>query len=263
MFLQRLITAIILIPLVLGLLFYGNVWVLSTAIVAIFLACSWEWNKLIPLENMKYKLFYLTVSMLALWACGQIYDYWQYLGFVFWLGIVMAELTYPESMKVWGYKPVVFFTGLVLVPLFIHGLMKVYTLNEGKALLLYLFILIWSADSGAYLVGKQWGKHKMIPKVSPGKSWEGVLGGVLLAMMVAMAGVYWFKPVHVGSWMGLAFVIVIISIFGDLFISILKRRCGLKDTGALLPGHGGILDRLDSLIAAMPFYYFGLNSFGF
>lgn len=263
MFLQRLITAIILIPLVLAVLFFGNIWVLTTVMFAIFLGCSWEWNKLIPFDDIKYKLAFLIASLLALWACGEIYDHWQYVGFVLWFFIMIAELTYPGSQKIWGYKPLVFFAGLVLLPLFIHSLAKVYTLTEGKALLLYLLLLIWTADSGAYLVGKQWGKHKLIPKVSPGKSWEGVIGGVIFAMLVALAGYYWFNPLNFFTWIGMALVIVIISIFGDLFISILKRRCSLKDTGAILPGHGGVLDRLDSLIAAMPFYYFALISFGF
>lgn len=119
--------------------------------------------------------------------------------------------------------------------------------------------LIWASDIGAYLAGKQWGKHKLIPKVSPGKSWEGVTGGVILAMIVATLGYYYFIPYSIYIWFGLALSTVVISIFGDLFISILKRRCQLKDTGNIIPGHGGILDRLDSLIAALPWFYFGLT----
>jgi phosphatidate cytidylyltransferase len=112
---------------------------------------------------------------------------------------------------------------------------------------------------GAYLVGKKWGKHKLIPQVSPGKSWEGALGGFILSMLIGALGYSYFHPVDMMAWFILAALTVTASMFGDLFISILKRRSHLKDTGALIPGHGGILDRLDSLLAGLPLFYFGIT----
>ncbi len=256
---QRLITAIILVPLVLALLFYANAWILAAVAVAIFLACSWEWTKLMPLENINFKLLFMLVSLMALWLCGLFYTYWLYVGLFFWLLILAAVLTYPKSTKIWGKKAIVGFAGCLLLPLFIQSLIHLFILRNGKSLLLCLLFLVWAADIGAYFTGKLWGKHKMIPQVSPGKSWEGVLGGIALAMLVALATYYWVKPGNVLLWLVLALTVVFISILGDLFISILKRRCQLKDTGAILPGHGGALDRLDSLIAALPLYLFGLT----
>ena len=138
-------------------------------------------------------------------------------------------------------------------------LVAIYQQAQGKQLVVYLLFLVWAADTGAYLAGKRWGRHKLIPAVSPGKTIEGTLGGMLLALLVAYLGTYYFNPHSAVIWYAIAGGIALISIVGDLFISMLKRRSKLKDTGSIFPGHGGVLDRIDSLIAAMPlFYYCGL-----
>jgi len=175
-----------------------------------------------------------------------------------WIFICIAIITFPDSQRYWGYPFIVATIFLLLLPLFGQSLIHLYYLPLGKGLLVYLLCLIWASDVGAYVTGKRLGKHKLIPQVSPGKSWEGALGGGILAMIVAVIGCIYFRPASLGNWFLLAALTVTISIFGDLFISILKRRCHLKDTGSLIPGHGGILDRLDSLIAALPLFYFGL-----
>ena len=99
----------------------------------------------------------------------------------------------------------------------------------------------------------------MIPHVSPGKTIEGATGGFAMAMLVSLVGYVYFKPAHALIWFVVAVCTILISMLGDLFISMLKRRCHLKDTGQLIPGHGGVLDRLDSLLAATPLFYFGLR----
>ncbi len=259
MFMQRLITSIILIPLVLLILFYGPTWLLMSIIVLVLLAAGRECWQLIPLNTLIVQLGFLVLLLLGLWVCGQFFSYWLTIGLVFWLGVFIAILCFPKSQAYWGHAPIVALACLVLLPLFLQSLMHLYFVPQGKGLILYLLCLVWAADIGAYLAGKRWGAHKLIPQVSPGKSWEGALGGLILVLIVAGVGLIYFHPVSMGSWFFLAVVIAIISIFGDLFISILKRRCNLKDTGNLIPGHGGILDRLDSLIAALPFFYFGIN----
>lgn len=259
MFLQRLITTLILVPLVLWLIFYGNQWLLAGIVLLVFLAAGRECFQLIPLQNRGVQAGFIVLMLLCLWACGYFFSYWLYAGLIIWALNIFAILSFPGSQKYWGYPVIVAVVCLLLLPLFVQSLIHLYYLPNGKALLVYLLFLIWVSDTGAYLSGKLMGKHKLIPQVSPGKSWEGVAGGVILSMLIAWIGYGYFNPVAGVYWFVLALCTIIIAIFGDLFISILKRRCHLKDTGAIIPGHGGILDRLDSLIAALPLFYFGLT----
>ncbi|MCL9683363.1 phosphatidate cytidylyltransferase [Legionella maioricensis] len=259
MFMQRLITTLVLVPLVLLILFYAPAWFLGGVVLLILLVAGRECWGLIPLNTLAFQIGFLVLLVFGLWACGYLFSYWLILGLVVWALNCIAILTFPNSQHYWGYPAVVAGVCFLLLPLFLQSLIHLYYLPQGKTLLVYLLFLIWASDIGAYITGKRWGKHKLIPQVSPGKSWEGVAGGVILAMVVAVIGFICFKPNYIVCWFGLALATVIISIFGDLFISILKRRCHLKDTGTLIPGHGGILDRLDSLIAALPLFYFGLT----
>ncbi|MFT4058773.1 MAG: phosphatidate cytidylyltransferase [Legionella sp.] len=258
MFLQRLITSLILVPLVLLLIFYGYPWLLGGIVLLIFLAAGRECLQLIPLKNRGIQIGYLALLVLGLWGSSYVFSYWLVVGLILWVLNIVAILGFPQSQNYWGFPALVASVCFILLPLFIQSLVHLYYLPDGKGLLVYLLFLIWASDIGAYLSGKWIGKHKLIPQVSPGKSWEGVLGGVLLAMLVAAVGSFYLAFENKLYWFFLAFCTVIISIFGDLFISILKRRCHLKDTGSIIPGHGGILDRLDSLIAALPLFYFGL-----
>lgn len=258
MFMQRLITSLILIPLVLCTLFYAPAWIFGAVLVVILLACTYECLKLIPVEKLQNQILFGVLMLLSFWGSFYFFNYWMLTGLVLWLFICIAVLGFPHSQKYWGYPWIISITSLLVLPLFIQSMIHVYYFPQGKLLLIYVLFLIWATDIGAYLFGKLWGKHKLIPQVSPGKSWEGVLGGVILAMMIAGAGFAYFKPQSSLVWFAWSLATIIISIFGDLFISILKRRCHLKDTGSIIPGHGGILDRLDSLIAAFPLFYFGL-----
>lgn len=259
MFMQRLITTLVLVPLVLLILFYAPSWFLGGIVLLILLAAGRECWQLIPLPTLSFQIGYLILLLFGLWACGLLFPYWLGLGLVVWLFNCIAILTFPKSQDYWGYPAVVAGVCFLLLPLFIQCLIHLYYLPNGKTLLVYLLFLIWASDIGAYVTGKRLGKHKLIPQVSPGKSWEGTLGGYFLAMIVTCVGFVYFKPSSMVLWFVLALLTVTISIFGDLFISILKRRCHLKDTGTLIPGHGGVLDRLDSMIAALPLFYFGLT----
>lgn len=259
MFMQRLITSLILVPLVLLIIFYAPSWILWGVLLLILLLAGIECFKLIPIDNLVIQAGFLILLFACFWACGYLYSYWLSVGLFVWILNCLAVLTYPRSQNYWGYPIIVAIASFILLPLFIQSLIRVYSLPQGKGLFVYLLFLIWASDIGAYLTGKQWGRHKLIPQVSPGKSWEGVTGGLILAMTVAGVGYYYFMPYSISIWFGLALFTVVISIFGDLYISILKRRCQLKDTGNIIPGHGGILDRLDSLNAALPLFYFGLT----
>jgi phosphatidate cytidylyltransferase len=129
----------------------------------------------------------------------------------------------------------------------------------GPGYVILLFLLIWGADTGAYFAGRAFGKHKLAARVSPGKTWEGVFGGMLLALTVALGATQWLEPAgQLVPFLVLVAVTVAISVLGDLAESLFKRIADVKDSGGLLPGHGGVLDRIDSLTAAAPVFTLGL-----
>lgn len=256
MFKQRFLTALVLIPAVLMLIYYANSWVISFAILALFLALSWEWFGLIVIEKRIYK-FVAIIVMLGAFILNL--HYWYYFlvaNLALWGLIIVAIVTYPWSIKIWGNPYVVSIVSAVVLTTFLSVLF-VFILEDGASdWLVYLLSLVWATDIGAYLFGKKFGKHKLIPEVSPGKTLEGTFGGLFSALLVAGFGYWYFEANNMILWFTNAAITVIIAVFGDLFISMLKRRCHLKDTGHILPGHGGVLDRLDSLIAALPVFYF-------
>lgn len=263
MFKQRLLTTVILGPAVLALIYYANTAVFIALLLLITLACGWEWLQLIPLSKLPLQLGYLLLLIVAAFLIHWVYNQWLLLGIIVWLLISVALFLFPVSMRIWGNAPTVTFLSLALLPLFAQSLFNILYLEGGRSLLVYLLLLVWAADIGAYLSGKRWGKHKLIPQVSPGKTWEGLSGGALLTALVAVAGYFYFAPQPMLAWFVTAALIFFIALIGDLFISMLKRRTGVKDTGHLLPGHGGVLDRLDSLIAAAPLFYFAMQSMNF
>ncbi|MBA2709987.1 MAG: phosphatidate cytidylyltransferase [Tatlockia sp.] len=255
---QRILTAVVLVPLVLFAIFYANSWIFTSIVLLLLLACAYEWSFLIPLENLGLQIIFLAVLLAMTWLTHFYYNYWLLAGMILWVFIILAIIFYPKSQVIWGQSWIIFLAGLIVLPLFVQSLLNLYHHDLGRDLIVYLLFLVWASDIGAYFAGKQWGKYKLIPFVSPGKTVEGAAGGFILSMLIAMAGHYYFQPVHTGLWFLIAIMTSVISVFGDLFISMLKRRTKIKDTGNLLPGHGGILDRLDSLIAALPFFNCGL-----
>ncbi len=255
---QRFLTALILVPLVLFAIYYANSWIFISIVLLLLLACAYEWSLLIPLKSLTLKLIFITALLAMTWLTHYFYTYWLLAGVVFWGLIILAILSYPKSQAIWGYSWIVFLTGLLVLSLFGQSMFNLYYHDLGRDLIVYLLFLVWASDIGAYFAGKQWGKHKLIPLVSPGKTVEGAAGGFILSMLIALGGHYFFQPVNTGRWFLIAIIVSVISVFGDLFISMLKRRSKVKDTGNLLPGHGGILDRLDSLIAALPLFNCGL-----
>ena len=259
MFRQRLLTALVLVPLVLLAIYFANGWLLGSVVLLLVVIGGWEWLQLIPINSLIIKLIFMIFLLCAVGLSVHWLHCWLICGLVLWGLILVALLTFPASQAVWGHRVLVGGACLLLLPLFASTLVAIYQQAQGKQLVVYLLFLVWAADTGAYLAGKRWGRHKLIPAVSPGKTIEGTLGGMLLALLVAYLGTYYFNPHSAVIWYAIAGGIALISIVGDLFISMLKRRSKLKDTGSIFPGHGGVLDRIDSLIAAMPlFYYCGL-----
>jgi phosphatidate cytidylyltransferase len=144
---------------------------------------------------------------------------------------------------------------LVLVPTW-AAMVYIRELTQGPWLIVYMFLLVWGADTGAYFAGKRFGKRKLLPRVSPAKSWAGVGGAsvtVLLVTMTAQQHLHFSQNLSFGIYI-LALVLLFVSVVGDLTESMFKRQCGIKDSGSILPGHGGIMDRIDSLTAAAPVF---------
>ena len=262
---QRVITGVILAVVVIGTILFADSFWTSVLFAGVLFAASRELLVLtIKLTNLPAVLVSALFVMLfwgSLAVVNPLLIYWQSLaGLALWVLISFGLLAYRYNGN-WPLLPRVLMLGIGLDLLWICVHDLVYLQAEyGGAMLLYLFSLVWIADIGAYFSGRKFGKHKLAPSISPGKTWEGLIGG-LLTNLVWVIGVYQF-----GSDWGLGFLpflliglaTSLISVVGDLFESILKREAGVKDSGKLLPGHGGILDRVDSVIAAAPVFVAGL-----
>jgi len=142
----------------------------------------------------------------------------------------------------------------IALPVSLMGI--IYNSAGGRALLLAMFIMIWLNDTGAYLVGSQFGRHRLFERISPKKSWEGFIGGVVFAVMSAFLFRYGFAEYYgmrsIGVLLGLGVTVSVFATWGDLVESLIKRTVGVKDSGNIMPGHGGILDRIDSLLSVAP-----------
>lgn len=259
---QRLITAIILIPIFVYLVLkLSTPWFALLTLLFVLLG-AWEWSSLMEVKSFPKKIIY-PIIMLTLLPLSVFISITSLLtvAFIWWCSTFLLIMTFPENAERWGKGVVVrgLMGLLVLIPCwrainFIHA-----NAGNGPYVLLFLFILIWGADSGAYFVGRKYGKHKLAPFVSPGKSWEGFWGAIATTIVIAIAALIFTKsPLHIyGAAIFLAIITVIFSVVGDLFESMLKRKAGIKDSGVLIPGHGGVLDRIDSLTAAAPVFALG------
>jgi phosphatidate cytidylyltransferase len=272
---QRLMTAAILIPLVVwGILRLPTPYL--ALILAIFiLQGAWEWTGFMKLRAVWQRVAYVAVVALGLFC---IWEYQQDSFFVnvgvdtdwlalpalslfWWLIAIIWVLNYPTSVRRWSSPAMLALIGLILLlPTWLAVIGLHASGGQGPLLVMYLLSLIWVADSGAYFGGRKWGKRKLAPTVSPGKSWEGVASGAVLSMAYAI-GAAQVLDLPGNQWpvfVVLSLVTVFFSVLGDLTESMFKRHAGLKDSGALLPGHGGVLDRIDSVTAAAPVFVVGL-----
>jgi undecaprenyl diphosphate synthase/phosphatidate cytidylyltransferase len=237
-------------------IYFASLIMLSVIFVVVMVLMGWEWVLLIPIKSVVLRCLYILVLMCSVWPFFNWLHQGLILDLVLWAFILVAVISFPKTQNVWGHRIVIGLLGLVMLPILGASMNAIYHQIRGQDLILYLLCLVWATDIGAYFTGKQFGSNKLIPAVSPGKTVEGSLGGVLAALSVAVIASYFFKPSNIGFWCISAMLISLMSMLGDLLISMLKRRCGFKDTGHIFPGHGGILDRLDSLIAAAPLFYF-------
>lgn len=262
---HRIITAMILIPLVLLFLFSFNSYGFAITLSFIMILALREWFALVPLNQhyQQFIAFLISGAVLMLVYRLNFQLLMVEVAIIFWLFMTLFIISYPKLKLLWANKTIMFITMLILIAGCFDALYSIRMTHNGSFYLLYLLCLIWGADSGAYFAGKAFGKNKLIPKVSPGKTIEGAAGALSIVLIVATVALYYFKIEAISQWYLVSVLVFISSIFGDLLISMFKRRANLKDTGSILPGHGGILDRIDSLLCASVFYYFFMNAFKF
>lgn len=250
----RIASGLVLVGLVLAmLLFAPSAWIV-TAIGVAMLAGAWEWSAFLRPRSVAERVAFLVCAALLLGACWHFTSDPRVLSALLWIAALwwVVALAWVLARPGVASRAAVFVAGLlVLVPAGV-GLARLRVdLADGMQWTLYCLVLVWAADTGAYFTGRKLGRHKLAPAVSPGKTWEGVGGGLALAAVWALIGAYWLDvpvlPMIAGS-----IVIAAFSVVGDLIESLMKRHAGLKDSGQLIPGHGGVMDRLDSVTAAAP-----------
>ena len=278
---ERVLSAIVMVIVALAAIFWLPPLALTIALSALVVLGMWEWAQFVGFKSQMSRVVVagVTACILLLLVVANT-DYINaarfmtdlsvialFIACVWWLAALILVVTYPNSAKLWAKSVVAkFLFGICTLFPFLIGLLAIrfnnYTLDayQGTYLLLYAFLLVWGADSGAYFFGRALGKHKLAPKVSPGKSWEGALGGLFTSGVIAFAFLQatpndvFGRTLEMMPFIAVSVATVAISVLGDLAESMFKRQAGIKDSSNLIPGHGGILDRVDSLTAAIPFF---------
>ncbi|MEP1743549.1 MAG: phosphatidate cytidylyltransferase [Kangiellaceae bacterium] len=286
---QRVITALALLPVVYLLLFRVPIDTFAGLIIIVVYLLALEWAKLSQINSpVKASIFALVVSSIniSIWYLSESILVWPSLSWphhlqfdlplVFLLLSIIAiflafviVLTFSKESNWWRNVYVTSLFGFILLPALFVSFVSLRNIgyanenpNYGGSLLLFMLLIIWAADTGAFVTGKLFGKHKLT-SVSPNKTWEGAIGGLLLSTLIGWAGigVLDLKVDNMAVYLAVVFALAVISVFGDLFESALKRVSNIKDSGNLLPGHGGLLDRLDSTITVAPVFLLTFSYF--
>ncbi len=265
---QRIRTAVLLIPLVVaGIVYLPWAW-LTLALVLFVLAGAYEWTALAGWTARRWLQAVFALSLLVSAFVALVHPtamravmVMAVIGWALALAAVIAiekGRPLPQSLPLWSWWGAGW---LLLVPALTSIVVIHRSVAHGPLLVLLLMVMVWAADIGAYFAGRAFGKCQLAAKVSPGKSWEGVAGGALAAGVAALLFALYFNH-PLAAFMMLGTLVIAASVLGDLTESLAKRVSGKKDSGGLLPGHGGILDRIDSLTAAAPVFLVGLELMG-
>ncbi|MQW91568.1 CDP-archaeol synthase [Acinetobacter wanghuae] len=263
--LERIITALVLVAVVLSCMFatQSHYPMFILMVVAAGVA-GYEWLKLMPRKSEQvfkpfawgYGILTSLIAALALYYDDVTLLLW-FASILTWLLSIFWVKTYPEYDG-W-YNSSLNVIGLILISAAVTAIYSVW--QSSPWWLMYLFLLVWGADSGAYFVGRKFGRKKLAPNVSPNKSLEGLYGGAVTSMLIVITVALLYLDMSFAEhilFLILSVVTVFSSVLGDLFESMIKRRAGIKDSGRILPGHGGVLDRIDSLLAAAPIFAAGM-----
>lgn len=258
---QRIITAIVLVILSVWALFYSTDTVWKGVLLFVGFIAAWEWASFAQLKAPALRVIYaLGIVVAANYAVDTLTT--QNIALLTFLEAVIlfsVVTRYQRTKGEVGTKSVGFImlAGALAIILFVVAMVK-FRVDFGPLYLLLSMLLVWVIDTGAYFSGRRFGKNKLAVHVSPGKTWEGVIGGGIFTLIVAVGIMLYLSPELKVASVLLAVILSVIalfSVFGDLFESVLKRQVGLKDSGSILPGHGGVLDRVDSLLIAVPMLY--------
>jgi len=263
---ERVITAVVLLLVFTGLLSFASSSVFALVLAFVVAAAAWEWSRLSGVNHEHAQTgFAVVVSALTLILLNTpLVDStvgWALLiGFLFWLSVLVQFYLKPVLASVTQVNLAWLLIGVLILPIAALAMqhLRSYAVGASSWLLLYALAVVWVMDIGAYFSGRKYGKRKLAPLISPGKSWEGVYGGLLSAALLFVLVVLFASLPE-----GFAFKLFVatafsaaVSVVGDLFESRLKRAAAMKDSSQLLPGHGGVLDRLDGVIAALPVFAF-------
>lgn len=264
---QRVVTAIVIAAVFFSALFFSSPYSFSLMTAVVVVYAAWEWSNLAGFSHRLVRLIYALGLALLLIASGYMLGLSESSSLDLAAGkTLMAWLApwwaiallwvqgYPSSALLWGSRWVRGLMGyLVLMPAWLAMVILIHA-HQGEWLIMIVVLIAAFADIGAYFSGRAFGKHKLATNVSPKKTWEGLVGGVVANLIfVALL----LLALNVDQWpmlLGLVMITVLASVLGDLLESMVKRHRGIKDSGNILPGHGGILDRLDSLTAALPVF---------
>ena len=260
MLLQRILTALVLLAVLSIVLLWLPRAAALAGLALIVLAGAWEWAGLARIQGAVQKALYTAacaVAMLLLWrvAATPAGFAWVMAATLAWWVVAFGWLSLAPGRG--GRIPAALAGLATLAPMWVAMERLYHHSGHGPMLIVFVFVLIWAADIGAYFVGRRFGRYKLAPRVSPNKTWEGVLGGLALGALVALAGQAWFG-FDAAAFLPLCMAVILVSVVGDLTESLFKRQVGVKDSGGLLPGHGGVLDRIDSLTSAVPVWALGL-----
>jgi len=255
---QRVVTALVALIVLLVVMFVVPAIVTRIFIALLMLAAAWEWSGFIFSNGNLHRSVYVLFIALMIAAIyiglpdAGLVDIILKISLSWWLAALAWMFFFPTPIA----RTVVWICGaLVIVPAWL-ALDLLYL--QSPKLLLFALLIVWLADIGAYFVGKGFGRVKLAPRISPGKTWEGVLGGLSAVMLLAAMGSQVLE-LDIAVLLPFCLAVAMISIVGDLAVSMFKRHAGVKDSGSLLPGHGGVLDRIDSVTAASPLFAFALN----
>jgi phosphatidate cytidylyltransferase len=265
MFKQRVITAVALAAAFLALLLNLSALAFSLVISLLVVIAGWEWSNLMKLSSVLAKAGYLLFLSLSMAAAS----YWLGLferfdqaraqqmfqvAVALWAIIFLWIQGYPSSAILWASRPILGLLGLLLLTFTWAAVASILHHESGQWLLLLAIAIIALADIGGYIAGNLLGKHKLAPIISPGKTWEGFAGGMFFQLLLIVGLVTVLPDVVLSSLFILIIPVALYSVLGDLFESMLKRHSGVKDSSQLLPGHGGVLDRIDGIMAALPLF---------
>ena len=261
---KRVATAAVLIALLLAVLFWLPVAATVALLTLVVLGGAWEWSAFLKLADPRSRAAYVGLIGLFLplaWLATRTsagLEALLSLALLWWLVALVWIVAAPRRVTRWSAA----LAGLLsLVPAWLALMRLRIQTAHGAQWVLFALLLVWMADIGAYFCGRRFGKRRLAPSVSPGKTWEGALGGFIASGVVAVVGGAWFR-LPLERFLGLCLGAIAFSIVGDLTESLLKRFAGMKDSGTLFPGHGGVMDRIDSVTGAAPVLLLGLTFLG-